>query len=86
MAGGSGQFLPVPGNVWESSGLVHAGHTQVLVPGTLCGNMSEVGPTEQGAGPQTGSRASFRPVGLLFLHSSSEPSQEGSSVSQENKV
>lgn len=50
------------------SGLVWVGHTQVLVSGTLCGDMSEIGPTEQGAGSQTGSRASFSPVGLLFLH------------------
>lgn len=62
------------------SGLVRVGHTQVLVSGTLCGDMSEVGPTEQGVGPQTGRRASFSPVGLLFLHSFSEPSQEGSAL------
>lgn len=47
--------------------LVWVGHTQMLVPGTPCGNMSEVGPTEQGAGPKTGSRASFHPVGLFIL-------------------
>lgn len=47
--------------------LVWVGHMQVLVPGTPCGNMREIGPTEQDAGPKTGSRASFHPVGLFFL-------------------
>lgn len=74
MAEGSGQVLPVPGNLQESSGLVRVGHAQVLVPGTPCGNMSETGPhrARSSAWPQTGSRASFHPVGLLFLHSSSD--------------